>query len=51
MASKAICFPCGLMYVHVYIIAYVETVTNIKILYLKYIPKVLQDPLKSKESR
>ena len=30
------------------LVAYVETGTNS---YLKYIPKVLQDPLKGKESR
>ena len=30
---------------------YVETGTNSNLFYLKYIPKVLQDPLKCKESR
>ena len=30
---------------------YVETGTNSNLFYLKYIPKVLQDPLKGKESR
>ena len=29
---------------------YVKTGTNSNLIYLKYIPKVLQDPLKSKES-
>ena len=30
---------------------YVETGTNSNLFYMKYIPKVLQDPLKGKESR
>ena len=30
---------------------YIETGTNSNLFYLKYIPKVLQDPLKGKESR
>ena len=33
------------------LLAYVETGTNSRLFYLKYIPKVLQGPLKGKESR
>ena len=33
------------------LLAYVETGTNSWLFYLKYIPKVLQGPLKGKESR